>query len=126
MCGRVAVLTIMLLGGMNLAWAVQSVAQTLPASQDWTASIEHLTLNAALIVAVGVLWKQLGKKDDLLIHSAQTVTETLAAAAASNVELRRIIDESVSAKHDLAGVIDRLQGRMAELPCTLPAHGGNR
>jgi hypothetical protein len=126
MRGRAAVLTIMLLGGVNLAWAMQSVAQTLPASQDWTSSIEHLTLNAALIVAVGVLWKQVGKKDDLLIHSTQTVTETLAAAAASNVELRRIIDESVSAKHDLAGVIDRLQGRVAELPCTLPAHEGKR
>ena len=126
MRGRAAVLIIVTLASVHLAWAIQAVVQAPVVSPDWTASIEHLTLNAALIVAVGVLWKQVGKKDDLLIHSTQTVTETLAAAAASNVELRRIIDESVSAKHDLAGVIDRLQGRVAELPCTLPAHEGKR
>jgi hypothetical protein len=124
MRGRAAVLTIMLLGGVNLAWAMQAVVQTAPASQDWTSSIEHLTLNAALICAVGVLWKQLGKKDELLIASTQTVTQTLAAAAASNVELRRIIDESVGAKRALTQVIDDLQVSIGKLPCAVPIHHG--
>jgi hypothetical protein len=124
MRGRWAVLIIVLLGSVNLCWAIQSAVQTPMVSPDWTGSIEHLTLNGALICAVVVLWKQLGKKDDLLIASTQTVTETLAAAAASNVELRRIIDESVAAKKALTAVIDDLQVGIGKLPCALPVHHG--
>ena len=124
MRGRAAVMIIVTLASVNLCWAIQSAVQAPLISPDWTSSIEHLTLNGALICAVIVLWKQLGKKDDLVIASAQTVTETLAAAAASNVELRKIIEESVTTKRELTGAIDRLQVSIGELPCTAAVHHG--
>jgi hypothetical protein len=83
-----------------------------------------LTLNGALIVAVVALWKQLGKKDDLLIASVQTVTEALASAASSNAELRGIITENVAANRELANSISRLDVSIGELPCTVGLHHG--
>ena len=126
MSGRLAMLIIVMLGSVGLAWSIQNVAtsQAPLASPDWTASIEHLTLNGALIVAVVVLWKQLGKKDDLLVASVKTVTESLASAAASNIELRGIITENVSANRQLAAVIGKLDISIGELPCTAGIHRG--
>jgi hypothetical protein len=83
-----------------------------------------LTLNGALIVAVVALWKQLGKKDDLLIASVHTVTEALASAASSNAELRGIITENVAANRELANSISRLDVSIGELPCTVGLHHG--
>jgi hypothetical protein len=89
---------------------------------------EHLTLSGALILAVFVLWKQIGKKDvdiakkdDLLIESAKTVTAALSAASASNIELRRIIEESVAAKRELASSIEGLRTALQKLPCVDPS-----
>jgi hypothetical protein len=114
----------MWLGGMNLAWAIQTVVQAPVVSPDWTASIEHLTLNGALICAVMMLWKALGRKDDLLVASTKTVTEALASAASSNAELRTIITENVSANRELAAVIGKLDVSIGELPCTVGVHRG--
>ena len=126
MSGRLAMLIIVMLGSVGLAWSIQNVAtsQAPLASPDWTASIEHLTLNGALILAVVVLWKQLGKKDDLLVASTKNVTEALAAAASSNAELRGIISENVSANRTLASVIAKLDVSIGELPCTAGIHRG--
>jgi hypothetical protein len=123
--GYWAVLAIVLLGTLNLAWGVQSVASGSPVpTPDWTATIEHLTLNGALICAVVTLWKQLGKKDDLLVSSVKTVTDSLAATAAANIELRAIIHESVEAKRILTGEIQKLEVSIGELPCTAGIHRG--
>jgi hypothetical protein len=126
MRGRLAMLITVMLASVNLVWGLQIAltSQAVPASPDWTATIEHLTLNGALIVAVVALWKQLGKKDDLLIASVKTVTESLAAAAASNIELRVIITENVSANRSLADVISKLDVSIGELPCTAGVHRG--
>jgi hypothetical protein len=120
-----AVLAIVLLGTLNMAWGIQSVASGSPVpTPDWTATIEHLTLNGALICAVVTLWKQLSKKDDLLVASVKTVTESLAATAAANVELRAIINESVAAKRLLAAAVEKLEVSIGELPCTVGVHRG--
>jgi len=107
----------------HLLWQDQGPG-ALPSS-DWMSAAEHLTLSGALILAVFVLWKQVGKKDadigrkdDLLIESAKTVTAALSAASASNIELRRIIEESVAAKRELALSIEGLRGSLQKLPCT--------
>lgn len=55
-------------------------------------SIEHLGLDGALIVAVGVLWRALSAKDAQLVKSTEAVTAALAASSASNVELRGVIE----------------------------------
>ena len=109
----------------HLLWQYQGPGG-LPNS-DWMSAAEHLTLSGALILAVFVLWKQIGKKDtdiskkdDLLIDSAKTVTLALSAASASNIELRRIIEESVAAKRELAAAIEMLRGSLQRLPCTEP------
>jgi hypothetical protein len=119
------VITVML-ASVNLVWGLQVAltSQAVPASPDWTATIEHLTLNGALIVAVVALWKQLGKKDDLLIASVHSVTEALASAASSNAELRGIITENVAANRELANSISRLDVSIGELPCTVGLHHG--
>jgi predicted O-methyltransferase YrrM len=70
--------------------------------------VEHLTLEGGLIVAVGVLWRALVKKDDQLMQSVRVATEALSANAASNMELRKIIEELVKSKADLAEAVDKL------------------
>jgi hypothetical protein len=124
MRGRLAMLIIVMLGSVGLAWSIQNVVTSpaAPASPDWTNSIEHLTLNGALICAVVVLWKQLGKKDDMLVASVKTVTENLAVTAAANVELRTIITESVEVNRHLTAAIEKLEVSIGELPCTAGVH----
>ena len=128
-----AVRSVVLLAILNVAqlsahllWQYQSPG-SLPNS-DWMNAAEHLTLSGALILAVFVLWKQIGKKDvdiakkdDLLIESAKTVTAALQAASASNIELRRIIEESVAAKRELASSIEGLRTALQKLPCVDPS-----
>lgn len=59
-----------------------------PADVPW----EHLTLEGALIAAVVVLWRALAVKDAQLVKSAEATTAALSASAASNAELRKIIE----------------------------------
>jgi hypothetical protein len=117
---------VVLLGSVNMLWGIQNAlnSQQVPASPDWTATIEHLTLNGALIIGVVALWKALGKKDDLLVASTKNVTEALGAAASSNAELRGIITENVSANRELSAVIAKLDSSIGELPCTAGVHRG--
>ena len=69
--------------------AILVQAATPAADISW---IEHLTLEGALVVAVGVLWRALSAKDAQLVKSTEAVTSALASSAASNVELRKIIE----------------------------------
>ena len=124
----VVILAILNVAQLNahLLWQYQGPG-ALP-STDWMSAAEHLTLSGALILAVFVLWKQIGKKDtdiarkdDLLIESAKTVTAALSAASASNIELRRIIEESVAAKRELASSIEGLRTAVQKLPCVDPS-----
>jgi hypothetical protein len=87
-----------------------------PFADQWVWTAEHLTLSAALLLAVAVLWRNL--KDALLIASTATVTQALASAAASNAELRHIIEESVKAKQEMTLAITALTARIEALPCT--------
>jgi hypothetical protein len=69
--------------------AILVQAVTPAADISW---IEHLTLEGALVVAVGVLWRALSAKDAQLVKSTEAVTSALASSAASNAELRKIIE----------------------------------
>lgn len=76
---------------------------------DWIGQAEHLTLSGAMVIAIAVLWKSLQAKDGLLMQSIRTMTEALAETATSNRELRKIIEDSVNAKRQLAESIDMLR-----------------
>ena len=107
-----------------IAWSMQFLraadasAYTPSNSTDQWATAEHLTLSAALITAVGILWRELGRKDSLLIASTATVTQALATASASNMELRHILEQSVAAKSELSQSNGLLTERLERLPCT--------
>jgi hypothetical protein len=97
--------------------AMQSVVES-PFADQWMWTAEHLTLSAALLLAVAVLWRNLTTKDALLIASTATVTQALASAAASNAELRHIIEESVKGKQEMTLAMTALTARIEALPCT--------
>jgi hypothetical protein len=104
---------------IQLMMAAQVSAYTPPAASDqWASTAEHLTLTGALIVAVSMLWRELGRKDSLLVQSTATVTQALATSAFSNAELRKILEGSVHAKEDLTKSIELLSERIERLPCT--------
>lgn len=88
---------------------------TLPVSDAWVQMAEHLTLTGALMIAVFVLWKQNVAKDQLLIQSTKTVTDALAQSTASNVELRKVIQDSADAKIELSASIGSLQRSVEKL-----------
>jgi hypothetical protein len=115
-----------------LAWSLQFVKAAQITSgyppvlnDQWANTAEHLTLSGCLILGVTMLWRELGKKDTLLVQSTGTVTGALSAAAASNVELRRIIENyAASLTHAtdeqgrLTEAINLLTARIERLPCT--------
>jgi hypothetical protein len=108
-------------------WAIQTTA-TGAEPGNWTLDVQRLTLVGALVVACGVLWRALAAalaaKDilakaysDALITATKSTTEALDTAAASNVELRRIVEESVTTKRELTEAIHMLAARIGEMPC---------
>jgi hypothetical protein len=66
----------------------------LPAPRDeWTpATIQQVTLNGALMIAVIFLWRSNQAERATAIQLAETTTAALQAAAKSNEELRHIIE----------------------------------
>jgi hypothetical protein len=106
--------------------ALDTVLQGVPDFAGW----EDLSLKGALIAAVIVLWRALVKKDDQLMVSTKTTTEAMSANAATQVELRKIIEaqnalieSSISAKvhlteaqSHLVEAIDMLRARLSEAP----------
>lgn len=89
-----------------------------PEVVPWWTQAEHLTLSSAMLIALVILWRAFEAKDNLLVISTKQVTEALAVAAASNVELRKIIEESVGAKRELSEEIRLLRIAIYRLPCT--------
>lgn len=62
------------------------------AATPGTSSIEHLTLDGALVVAVGVLWRALSAERSQNVKSTEAVTAALVSSTASNAELRGVIE----------------------------------
>jgi hypothetical protein len=77
----VSVLAVMATG--TVATLVQ--ATTPAADISW---VEHLTLEGALVVAVGVLWRALSTERAQNIKSTEAVTAALVSSTASSAELR--------------------------------------
>lgn len=77
----------------SLVWLAQLAA--VPPSADIGSLItiaEHLTLSAALIIAVVILWKSNARKEDLIVKTTETVTAALGASTIANQELRRQVE----------------------------------
>ena len=89
----------------------------------------QLTLTTALVLAVVVLWRTLAKtrseKDQIVVDMLQTMTTALASATASNIELRKVIEESVDSKRELSGVVSRLNDELKLRPCLIE-NGGEK
>jgi len=81
---------------------------------------KDLTLVGALIVAVGKLWANSAKKDDQLLASTKVVTEALTMSAASQQELRHVLEESIKVKQELAVAIKEFGLELHTRPCMLP------
>lgn len=97
-----------------------SFIQTVALSEaDWLGRAEQLSLKVALVVAVYILWRALVRKDEALAVMTENVTKALDLSAASNVELRKIIDESVRTKEALRQSIDILSNNLKGVPCVL-------
>jgi hypothetical protein len=86
----------------------QAIAPIPSSPLDLAQVAEHLTLTGALIVAVVILWRALSVKDALIIKSTEEVTKALGATAASNAELRKIVEESIATEERLGDAITRL------------------
>jgi hypothetical protein len=89
-----------------------------PLFPEWLNEAEHLTLTGGLIIALVVLWRSLGAERERTLKNTEAVAAALVAATDSNKELRAIITESVEAKRELKGAIDRLDLSIGHLPCT--------
>lgn len=94
---------------IRLFQGVSFVALYLQANTDLISQTEHLTLTAALVVAVGVLWRSLKVKDDIVLSSTQKVVEALTMTTDANRELRRVIEESVNFQHELRESVESLR-----------------
>ncbi len=85
-----------------IAFATSSLllAQTIPTGAGSLDSIGRVSLDAALIIAVGVLWRkidekdaQLGKKDDQLIAMTSKVTEVMTSVMEAVKENRKTSED---------------------------------
>lgn len=100
-------------------------AAPVPSEIGWAAQIKDIGTIGFLALACVVLAKfvlkkdlQVQQKDEQILAMTMTVTEALSVAAASNAELRKIMEESVKAKDRLAGSIELLEERIGQLECT--------
>jgi hypothetical protein len=88
--------------------------QGLPASPEASGllgQVERITLTSALILAVGVLWRTLSKKDDQVISSAAATERALLVSAEAVRSLTNTTSELKDALTDLKDAVGRL-------PCT--------
>ena len=91
--------------------AVAAVLQTAPVSPDLQtilSPIERLTLVAALVAAVKVLWSANSTKDTRLLDMSGKVTETMVSVMDAVRELRKSTEE-------LGDAIDQLTANVAAL-----------
>ena len=101
-------------GGMALIQAVPGADAISAISQ-----LERLGLIGALMLAVWVLRRSETKKDDQIVLMVKAVTEALTAAATSNAEVRKTLEESLRVKEELRESLDKLSLSLHELPCVL-------
>lgn len=112
--GGPSVITIML---STLALMLQQAVPDI--SSGTVGQIERLGLTGALLVAVGVLWRSLARKDEQLTLITRQVAEGLATNTDTQRELRSIVEASTKAKQDLKAAIDELSRGMGRFPCQL-------
>ena len=108
--GPIAVKTIVCLSMWNLGLQAMQVAAP---QGDFVSQADRIGVTGALIVAVGVLWRALAKKDEAILAATKSVTEALITAADSNRELRQIIEKSERTSQDLKTSIET----MGNMPC---------
>ena len=94
---------------------IQSVT---PSDNPVLNSADRLTLSIAAVAACGVLWRALTKKDDVVIKATETMTKALAQSAASNEELRKVIERGVDRDEQLIREIGSLRAGLSVLPCS--------
>ena len=119
-----------------MAFATGSLllSQVLPAPAAGSLdSVGRVSLDAALIIAVGVLWRfigvlrsendrkiaekdaQLSKKDDQLIEMTKTVTQVMTAVMKAVEESRKSSDELISRVDDVGAALDNIADNFAAL-----------
>ncbi len=116
---------VLILGASGLALAQVQIPQAGPLD-----SVGRLTLDGALIIAVGVLWKamkdaraseetriaekdkRIAEKDAQLIAMTTKVTEVMVMVIETNKELRQSNDE-------IGAAMDNLASNIAALPCAM-------
>ena len=97
------------------------IGAALPLTGDaWSPqSLQQIGLVGALMTAVVVLWRTLQAERTASVVAIKTMTEALAHSWSANAELRRIIEESVAAKRELAEEIKLLRVTLGRMPCTV-------
>jgi hypothetical protein len=98
---------------LQIAQVVAPVPVNSP--MDLVQVAEHLTLTGALIVAVVILWRALSVKDTLIIKSTEEMTKALSSTAASNSELRKIIEDSIATEESLGDAITKLSENVSKI-----------
>jgi len=93
---------------MSIGFLVQALS-TPAFAPDFIGQIEKLTLTAALVIAVGVLWKTLSKKDVIVLECNTKMIEALIQVTDSNRELRKIIESQLDVNRGLAESIESLR-----------------
>jgi len=101
---------------MQAAPAAAAPASPAPAEapesypSPWTPqSFERLGLVGSLMVAVVVLWKALQQSNSLIMDALKSETAALQAAATSNAELRRVIEDSAATKEQFIEALNLLR-----------------
>jgi len=111
----------MSVGAIYFTAAMLLIQQAVPDLTSGTfAQVERLGLTGALVLAVGVLWRSMSKKDEQLMSLTKQAAEALAFNTDTQKELRKIVEESTIAKRELKESVDGLRTGMAKIPCQAP------
>ncbi len=116
---------------MSIGTSALLLAQTLPPVAGSLDNIGRLSLDGALIIAVGVLWRfvvalmadhdkkiaekdsQLSRKDDQLISMTTKVTEVMTSVMKAVEESRKSSDELISRVDDVGSALDNIADNFA-------------
>ena len=88
-------------------------------ASDTVFMVERITLEGALVVAVAVLWKSKGETDKNLALITREMVSALSFNIDTQKELRKIVEESTTAKQLLTQAIENLKTGMERFPCQL-------
>ncbi len=88
----------------------------------WTPQqLQQIGLVGCLMLTVVVLWKTLQVERAAAALALKTSTEVLTKVTLADEELRSIVEDSVTAKRELAEEIRLLRNALGALPCTRDA-----